>query len=158
MCADGVGAIDAIRGKACSDCGERVLSSYAENRYTWKARDSEAMIPMADVRLRIRENQPQIGLTSRQRRENLRGAFAVAIAAAEVTEREMLLLDDLYTAAITATGCAKVLRRAGAAKVGVARVARKLKLASKYEEIPEGFKVSELAGFGRPRFCRGSGS
>ena len=145
MCADGVGAIDAIRRKACSDCGERVLSSYAENRYTSKARDSEAMIPMADVLLRTRETQPPIGLTSRQRRENMRGAFAV-VSAADVTEREMRLVDDVHTTGITATAC----------KAGMATVACKLKLASKYEDIPEGFKVSGLAGFGRPRFCRGS--
>ena len=102
-----------------------------------------------DILLRTRETRSQIGLTSHQRRENMRGAFAVA-RAMEVTGREVLLVDDVYTTGTTATECARVLRRAGAAKVWVVTVARTLKLASKLVEIeePQGerFKVSELQG------------
>ena len=94
------------------------------------------------VLVRTRETHSQIGLTSHQRRENLRGAFKVA-RAEEVTGREVLLVDDVYTTGTTATECARVLRRAGASKVWVATVARTLKLASKYQEDP-GFKVSEF--------------
>jgi orotate phosphoribosyltransferase len=64
----------------------------------------------------------------------MRGAFAVA-RAAEVTGREIVLVDDVYTTGTTATECARVLRKAGAAKVWVATVARTLKLASKYEDL-----------------------
>jgi ComF family protein len=92
--------------------------------------------------LRNRDTHSQIGLTSHQRRENLRGAFSV-VRAAEVTGREVLLVDDVYTTGTTASECARVLRRAGAAKVVVATVARTLKLASN----TEGFKVSECQGF-----------
>jgi len=105
-----------------------------------------------DLLLRTRETHSQIGLTSHQRRENLRGAFAVG-RAQEVTGREVLLVDDVYTTGTTVSECAKVLRRAGVAKVWVATVARTLKIASKYLEIEEidagedeGFKVSELQG------------
>jgi ComF family protein len=88
----------------------------------------------SDILQRIRDTHSQIGLTSHQRRENLRGAFAVA-RAAEVTGREVLLVDDVYTTGTTVTECARVLRRAGAARVWVATVARTLKLASKYAEL-----------------------
>jgi ComF family protein len=88
----------------------------------------------SDILLRTRDTHSQIGLTSHQRRENLRGAFAVA-RAAEVTGREVLLVDDVYTTGTTASECARVLRRAGAAQVWVATVARTLKLASKYAEL-----------------------
>jgi len=102
-----------------------------------------------DILLRIRDTRSQIGLTSHQRRENMRGAFAVA-RATEVTAREVLLVDDVYTTGTTASECARVLRRAGAAKVWVATVARTLRLASKMVEIDaaeeEGFKVSEFQG------------
>jgi glutamine phosphoribosylpyrophosphate amidotransferase len=85
-------------------------------------------------------------LTSHQRRENLRGAFAVA-RAQEVTGREVLLVDDVYTTGTTASECAKVLRRAGAAKVWVATVARTLKLASKYVDITAGDPVVRVSEF-----------
>jgi ComF family protein len=90
----------------------------------------------ANTLLRTRETRSQIGLTSHQRRENMRGAFAVA-RATEVTGREVLLVDDVYTTGTTVTECARVLRRAGAAKVWVATVARTLKLASKLVELDD---------------------
>jgi glutamine phosphoribosylpyrophosphate amidotransferase len=84
--------------------------------------------------LRTRDTSSQIGLTSHQRRVNLRGAFAVA-RSAEVTGREVLLVDDVYATGATATECARVLRRAGASQVWVATVARTVKLASNYGEF-----------------------
>jgi ComF family protein len=87
-----------------------------------------------DLLLRSRETSSQIGLTSHQRRANLRGAFAVG-RRSEITGREVILVDDVYTTGATATECARVLRRAGARKVWVATVARTLKLASNYAEF-----------------------
>jgi ComF family protein len=80
----------------------------------------------AKVLERVRETQSQIGLTRHQRRENMRGAFAVA-KPNEVAGREVLLVDDVLTTGTTASECARILRRAGAAKVWVATVARTLK-------------------------------
>ena len=93
------------------------------------------------ILVRTRETHSQIGLTSHQRRENLRGAFSVP-RATEVTGREVLLVDDVYTTGTTASECARVLRRAGASRVWVATVARTLKLASK----SEGFSLSGFQG------------
>ncbi len=76
---------------------------------------------------RTRETQSQIGLSRHQRRENLRGAFAVT-APEVIRDREVLLVDDVFTTGTTVSECARVLRRAGAAKVYVATVARTLKL------------------------------
>jgi ComF family protein len=89
-----------------------------------------------EVLQRTRDTHSQIGLTSHQRRENMRGAFSVS-RAREVIGREVLLVDDVYTTGTTVSECARVLRKAGAAQVWVATVARTLKLASKYQEIEE---------------------
>jgi glutamine phosphoribosylpyrophosphate amidotransferase len=78
------------------------------------------------VLVRQRETGSQIGLTRHQRRENLRGAFAV-IDPAPVAQRNILLVDDVFTTGTTASECARVLRRAGAARVWVVTVARTLK-------------------------------
>jgi ComF family protein len=95
---------------------------------------SENLRLVPDLLLRMRDTPSQIGLTAHQRRVSLRGAFAVA-RATEVTGREVLLVDDVYTTGATATECGRVLRRAGASQVWVATVARTLKLASNYADF-----------------------
>ncbi len=81
------------------------------------------------VLLRRRETGSQIGLTRHQRRENLRGAFAVPTTdPTRILKRDILLIDDVLTTGTTASECARVLLRAGAARVWVATVARTLKL------------------------------
>ena len=92
---------------------------------------------------RRRETGSQIGLTRHQRRENLRGAFAVSDPT-RILNRDILLIDDVYTTGTTAAECARVLRRAGAARVWVATVARTLKISGVLivpEDLPE--EVSE---------------
>jgi ComF family protein len=87
-----------------------------------------------EILVRSRDTASQIGLSGHQRRANLRGAFAVA-RATEVTGRQVILVDDVYTTGATATECAHVLRRAGASIVWVATVARTLKMASNYGQF-----------------------
>ncbi|HEX3352381.1 MAG TPA: ComF family protein [Terriglobales bacterium] len=90
------------------------------------ATERSAMVLFADVLQRRRETQSQTGLTRHQRRENIRGAFAVARPEL-IGGREVLLVDDVFTTGTTASECARILRRAGASKVYVATVARTLK-------------------------------
>ncbi|MGA7295047.1 MAG: ComF family protein [Terriglobales bacterium] len=88
-----------------------------------------------DVLKRCRETGSQIGLTRHQRRANLRGAFSVSDPT-RILNRDILLIDDVFTTGTTASECARVLLRAGAARVWVATVARTLKI----------FAGSSLAG------------
>lgn len=107
-----------------------------------KLRQADGKLAMnAQVLERQRATQSQIGLTRHQRRENMRGAFVVA-KPDEVAGREVLLVGDVLTTGTTVSECARVLRRAGAAKVWVATVARTLKyeatLAKPQEDLEAG--------------------
>jgi ComF family protein len=73
--------------------------------------------------MRLRPTESQAGLTFRQRRLNVRGAFSVSDPAA-VTAKHILLIDDILTTGATARAAAQALARAGAASVWVATLAR----------------------------------
>lgn len=73
--------------------------------------------------MRLRATGSQAGLSPRQRRINVRGAFQVADLAA-IKDRHILLVDDILTTGATARAASKTLKRAGAATVWVATLAR----------------------------------
>jgi ComF family protein len=73
--------------------------------------------------IRLRATDSQAGLTPRQRRVNVRGAFSIADRAA-VEGKDVLLVDDILTTGATARAAANALARAGAASVIVATLAR----------------------------------
>jgi ComF family protein len=73
--------------------------------------------------MRHRATGSQAGLTPRQRRMNVRGAFAVSDPAA-VSGKHVLVVDDIYTTGATARASAQALIQAGAASVWVATLAR----------------------------------
>jgi ComF family protein len=110
---------------------------------------SLTLAPAALMRLRATENQAS--LTSRERRNNVRGAFSVSDAAL-VKDRHILLIDDILTTGATARSAAQALKRAGAASVWVATLARARRehrgavSAGAYQErIPKSDKQSDIA-------------
>lgn len=82
----------------------------------------------ASTLMRLRATESQAGLTPRQRRLNLRGAFSVSDAS-QVTARHILLVDDILTTGATARAAAQALVKAGAASVWVATLARAQRIA-----------------------------
>ncbi len=111
----------------------RKLRQRGFNQSELIARTALKLEPVADrFRLRAallerrRETKSQIGLSRHQRRENIRGAFALS-KSHDVVGREILLVDDVFTTGTTVSECARILRRAGASQVYVATVARTLK-------------------------------
>ena len=73
--------------------------------------------------MRIRATDSQAGLTPRQRRINLRGAFVV-VDPQPIARKNVLVIDDIFTTGATARSMAQVLMRSGAAGVWVATLAR----------------------------------
>jgi ComF family protein len=89
-----------------------------------RKRDPKRVLRLeANLLKRVRVTESQAGLTTHQRRQNLRGAFFVPRPAA-LAGQDVLLIDDVYTSGATARACSRVLRNAGARSVRVATVAR----------------------------------
>jgi ComF family protein len=84
--------------------------------------------------MRLRETESQAGLTSHERRLNVRGAFTVSNANA-VASKHILLIDDIFTTGATARAAAQALVKAGADSVWVATLARARRI-SEHRYLP----------------------
>lgn len=74
---------------------------------------------------RRRATESQTGLSPQQRRNNMRGAFA-ATSPNEISGKNIILVDDVFTTGTTVSEAARVLLRTGASRVWVVTVARVL--------------------------------
>lgn len=77
----------------------------------------------AGLLLRTRATLPQAGLKIQARKDNVRGAFAVA-KPKSVVGRHIILVDDVMTTGATLSACAGVLKKCGASKVYALAMAR----------------------------------
>jgi ComF family protein len=78
---------------------------------------------VADSLCRTRATLPQVGLSVRARRENVRGVFSVP-RPERVRNRTFVLVDDVMTTGATLSACAAALKRAGASRVLALSLAR----------------------------------
>ena len=80
-----------------------------------------------DLLRRTRATPPLKGMNRRERAQAVRGAFALGEGGRDaVRGRTMILIDDVFTSGATACACARLLRRAGAARVEILCWARVL--------------------------------
>jgi ComF family protein len=87
---------------------------------------------------RRRPTESQTGLTREQRGLNVRGAFVVA-KPRSIADRDVLLVDDVFTTGTTVSECARVLTRAGARAVWAVTVARVLDPGTRKPAVPDSF-------------------
>ena len=72
---------------------------------------------LTGVLSRDKETKPQAGLKDWQvRRQNLQNAFSVALPD-QIKNKNIILIDDIYTSGATAQDAARALRQAGAKKI-----------------------------------------
>jgi len=86
-----------------------------------KQNDIARMVKLADLQdnmnlKRIKNTQPQSLLNAEQRKQNLKGAFALENNQ-EIDGKTILLIDDIFTTGTTVNECAKILYHNGAKKV-----------------------------------------
>ena len=87
----------------------------------------DAPLVVPDLLYRKRRTPSQGHRSRLQRAENVHGAFALRRPAA-VTGRRIVLVDDVLTSGATVEECARILRRAGAARIDVLTLARAVRI------------------------------
>jgi ComF family protein len=80
-------------------------------------------VPVRSLIRRRKNTSPQAGLTNAKRRANVSGAFHMT-RGRSLAGMRVLLIDDVVTTGATASACARVLKRAGAAHVALLALAR----------------------------------
>ena len=81
-------------------------------------------IPLSyDNLFRLRPTRPQVELTGEERIKNVKGAFALR-QPGELADKNVVLIDDVFTTGATMNECARVLKRAGAARVTALTLSR----------------------------------
>lgn len=107
---------------------------------SWKLTLAESTL------MRLRSTESQAGLTPRQRRLNVRGAFSVSDVS-KIAGKHVLVIDDILTTGATARAAAKTLADAGAASVWVATLARAQRMSRVGQEFTlDAFEDHESLG------------
>jgi ComF family protein len=84
--------------------------------------EGHLQIPLCtDALVRTRDTAEQAGLNRKERRKNLRNAFAVE---GHALPRHVAVIDDVVTTGSTANEIARILRKAGVRRVQVWAIAR----------------------------------
>ena len=84
-------------------------------KYTAKSTGTSLLV---DCLVKMKDTMPQVGLSSRERRRNIRNAFGVEKKEL-INGKNILLIDDVITTGATIRECSRVLKKAGAGDIHV---------------------------------------
>jgi len=71
---------------------------------------------ISDCLIKIKENLPQVELSEKERKENIKEVFIIRNRE-KILGKKILLVDDVYTTGSTMEECSQVLKKAGAKEV-----------------------------------------
>ena len=99
---------------------ERKRRGFNQAHLLARALGKQLLIPVSSLTSKVRRTPPQAGLSARERRKNLRGAFRQV----RFAKGKVLLVDDVYTTGATVEECARTLKDGGHEAICVLTVAR----------------------------------
>ena len=76
-----------------------------------------------DVLIKKKENKIQSKLNKNQRNENVKNVYEAKYKE-KIVNKNILLIDDIYTTGATANECSKILKIAGANKIDILTIAK----------------------------------
>jgi len=100
------GAAGALHARKLRQRGFNQSELIAREAFRHRARRSGSFCFLESSSADAKPN-PKTGLTRHQRRENIRGSFAV-VRPEEIAGRDVLLVDDVFTTGTTVSECARV--------------------------------------------------
>ncbi len=108
---------DAVLIPVPLDIKKLKLRGYNQSEELAKELSSVSRAPLlTNVLLKTASTKSQMELSKSEREENLRGVFLVKNAE-KITNKKILLVDDVYTTGSTMNECARILKEAGAKSV-----------------------------------------
>ena len=107
----------------------RRMRGYNQSELLAKAFAARVGALFVNALTKTAKTKSMVGLTRKERQENVRGSFSVRDASL-VCDKTVLLIDDVFTTGSTASECARTLKSAGAKEVFV------LTFASVPQKIP----------------------
>ena len=84
----------------------------------------ELEIPLVKALKRVLPTNRQATLSRKERLQNLRNAFQLRIPVEKIADRNLILIDDVFTTGSTAQECARVLQKANPKTIAVFTIVR----------------------------------
>lgn len=91
--------------------GKKEIRGFNQTEILFRSWARHMELPWLDILQRVRPTAGQYALTSQERYDNIKNAFAIkGNCASMVKGRHIIVVDDIYTTGATLDGCARVLK------------------------------------------------